>query len=434
MDGLEDRLRRSLTDAAKLAGQPEPPNPRMRASTAWRQVGIVTASVLLLIGLVGSTMAVARMGVFDGKEKAAGLVIGPKTVFVLDAAPNGQATNGEAVEVRTEGGTSDVVAHYPLGSDPDIVLSPDGSTLFGVAWAWQGNETKSVLRVFDTNTQQMTAEVPIPNLQGTTGFHVSSKIVIAPNGSRVFVLVDAPSESGAPSEGLAVFDVASGNILDNVALLDGCGAAPTILPLSSDRVVVVCREVGEARLIEIGATGSVASEKTVELPTSASDASRGPDGILHIGYVSSAVLTPDKSMIIAVTGDGRVLGIDTKDLAINLDLTLDLPDNTFVPVPQVRLANDGRTLLLGLGELPASSAILASGVLPVDTQTWTVGDALEVRQFSWFDADPADGTIFSIYMNAGGLWMSSLTPGEPQASASVGSVADRPTAVYVEPG
>jgi hypothetical protein len=429
MDDLEKRLRDSLDQAAHKGVEPAPINRREVRRIRAVQTFYAMVSVCVIGGLLFG-VAWAR-GLGNADRQPLSETSADERVYVIDGAPDGKATQGELLALDVEGGSASVAARIPLGTDADVALAPDGSSLYSVSYVWiTDQDTESRLQVIDPGTGDVISHVPLPNWQGTTGFHLTNKIAVAPDGARVVVLVDIPSgDGGVRSQGLATYDTADGRILPDVAPLDGCGGAPTILPTGPASLAVVCREVGEVRFVTISPTGAVSNQASLFLDTSGATVEDPQGNALSVGYVSQAVLSPDHETIFAVTRDGDVfvIGVDTEEVVE--EAHLDLSDGDYVPVPQVAATPDGESLVLGLGKYPATNAIEASSVVLVDIDSWTLSQPVETEPFSAMSMSNSGEGIFTSNVFGGPLYFVAAPPGTQ--IENLGEVASRPQAIYV---
>lgn len=433
MDGLEERLRGRLHEVSNEAGYPRP----LEKKRLWRIRASQAVYAALAVVMVAGALAGAAWGLGVGSQARQSPAAAPSSkqlVYIVDGAPNGEASEGEVLAVEANSTQFRVLTRYPLGSNIDVALSPDGTRLYGVSFVWLSEtETESRIQVFDTTTGSAIQQLPLPGWQGTTGFQLTEKIVVSPDGSRVFVLVGIPAASSSqrPSQGLRTFDVASGTLLPDIAPLDGCGSAPTILPISGNEVTVVCREVNQVRFLRISDSGALVDDQRLTLPTSGATVADPNGNRFDVSYVSQAVLSPDGSKVYAVTRDGLVFVIDVSTKTLEKKTSLALPAGKYVAVPQVKVTPDGRELLLGLGTYPsANGALHADTILAVDTLTWTQTETVQTQPFSGFDVSRDGSTIFTIDYDDPALRVVGVPPAQG-GTASLGNVASRPQAISV---
>ncbi|MEX1264455.1 MAG: hypothetical protein WEE66_11095 [Actinomycetota bacterium] len=414
---IEDRLRDALDAKAVGAGQPVPIAKQRVRRIRIMQATYALLSVSAVIALLVATVFGLRVSRTSRPDVAAPAIVGAERLFILDTSPGGKASEGAVVEVRAGPTEATVVERYPLGSDPDAVLSPDGSRLFGVAFVWLSDiTTDDRLRVFDTSTGKLINEVDVPDWQGSTGgFHISSKIAVAQDGGHVYILVGAPGAPDRP-QSLATFDAVSGTMLPEVASLDGCGAGPTILPLSGQTVMVVCPQTNEAHFLTIGAFGVLESSQVLALPVESD------------GFVSGAVLSPNGETVYAVSLNGLVLEIDTAGRRIVGDTQLSLPGGHIVAVPLVRISPTGESLFVGLSGGPES--IRADLVMEVNVSTWKQ-ETTSTGTFSAFEPASDGSRIFMV--NSGGSALDQFATDPAVDLGGLGRVADEPQAIIVAP-
>lgn len=433
MDEIERRLRQTLDRASGQAGSPAPLGARRTRKIRGLQFlfgGAALALVVILIG--GSVWAFSPRLTSSADDALAGATASTDRAYVIDGAPGGVASDGQVLALDPNTGA--LLARFEIGSDIDAALSPDGDRLYAVGYSWNGDDTRSVLQEFDTSTSERILQVPVPYWQGTTGFHLTNKIAVSGDGSRVLILLDVPSENPDSDGGqaLATFDVSAGSMLSDVAPLPACGGGPSILPHGPDGVIVVCREVGEVRFLRIGDSGELLSSDALPLATTGATVTDEGGNVRRVGYVSEAVLSDDEATVFAVTRDGMVFAIDVASHAIVESVKLQLPDGQFVAVPQVRLAPGNHSLLIGVGAYPSSSAIVADLILAFDTGTWNQVDSIEVEPFTALDVSPDGSAVYTINFDSRVMQRMSLPLGE--GLSTVEDVAYRPQAIYMAPG
>lgn len=374
------------------------------------------------IVVVAAAVLVLWMDRVPRSDVAAPATVGAERLFILDMAPGGKASEGAVLEVRAGSAEAAPVRRYPLGSDPDAVLSPDGDRLYGVAHVWLSNiKTDDRLRVFDTSNGELLNEAPVPDWQGTHGFHITNKVAVARDGGHVYVLVGFPNSAPGRPQSLATYDVTSGIMLPEVASLGGCGAGPIILPLSGSTVVVVCPQTNEVRFLAIAGSGAVEGSEILKLSVE-SDA-----------FVSGAALAPSAETVYVVGLNGLVLEIDTASRRVVSETPLSLPDGYVVATPLVKISPNGGSLFVGLSR--TSQYIPRADVLmEVSVSTWRQ-EAESVDTFSAFEPASDGSRIFmmNLMMNAGRSPIGQSATDPAGVVGELGSFGHDPQAIYVAP-
>lgn len=428
MDRLEEQLRESMDRSAREAGQ-------FRALGRGRLRRIRLLQSLFVLGSAG-VMALVVLGAAWAMRNVSGpasavpaqQAVGPETVYVLDFAPGGDATRSAILAVDVSDEAVRTLGSYSVGNDPDVALSPDGSRLYAVSRVLSGTDTRDTLSVIDTTTGSVIQEVPVPFLgwQGTTGFHITQKIAVSPDGAYVYVLVGSANDSLAPPQSLATFDVAQGSMLPDLAPLDGCGGGPTILPRSGSTAIVVCGQINEVRLIQSNKSGGIDSEQRLSLPRTGASVQDEFGNSRDVSFVSGAVLSPDGSELFAVTGDGRVFVVDVADQALTATIALPLPSDRLVATAQVAISPTGDQLILGLGPTRSWNPRVDM-IFAVDTATWSKTSDKATPPF-WAFAVARNGRLFTIDPDTGELTAVTLEAGVD--AVPLGKFGDRPMAIY----
>jgi DNA-binding beta-propeller fold protein YncE len=424
MDELERQLRDALSGAGSRAGYPQSLKTERARRIRFRQaLYVLLTTCLVTAGFVGIAFGLGLPS--DSRRGApAGPLPLPQRLYILDGAPRGLASEGEAVAVQENvNGVLSVERRYRLGAHPDIAISPDGSRLYGVAFVFlPDDKTASRLRVFDTDTGQLIEEVDVPDYPGSTGFHTTQKIAVSRDGGRVYVVSGFPTEPDR-SVSLATFDVSSGSMLSNVAPLEGCNDWPTILPRSGREIIVVCPGASDVRFLQISDSGDIQAEQRLPLPTT-------KEGNVQDGSsLSAAVLSPDTSKLYAVTIDGVAFLIDVALQTVTETLELPLPAGVRIGLSQVRISPDGGALFLGLHA--GVDALHARDIIVVDTSSWKAVSTLETPLFSAFDVASDGSRIFTIDYDATSLEQVFVQTGLDLTA--LGNVASLPQAIYVGP-
>ncbi len=305
------------------------------------------------------------------------------TAYVIDAAPNDRASDGAAVNVPTADGPTGATSLL-IGSDPDAVLSPDGTRLFGVGWVWTSEfTTESVVSIYDTRSGELEGSIPLPHRMGTTGFHFSPQIAVAPDAGTLYVLVTAPS-AGPNGTGIASVDVRSETRRPDIAPLPDCGGSPILLPTSTDELAVVCRR-GDIRIITISSQGDIAGESQVHLPLSGATVTDEGGNVFDVGYVADAVLWSGQvgPQVVAVTRDGMVFVVDVANNSIMNEQQLDLGDDEYVVPGHVKLAVPGSdgTIVVGTDTNFSSDdrSLVADDLRLVSMESWSTSSSISVE-------------------------------------------------------
>lgn len=418
---------------APKTGPDGPATRRWTPAGSSRHSKLITIAVAFAIFLAAGVFTWRAFAPIERGGKRAGVSPAPQLLYVLDAAHGGNFQHGDVVAVQVGPTTSRVVATYPLGNDPDMAVSPDGTRLYGVATAPRVSVThslfKNTLRVYDTATGNLIHEVVVPDRQGTTGFHLIDKITVSPDGSRVYVLVgesDVPPREGVP-QGLATFDTSNGVMLPDVAPLPGC-VEPTILPGAGLGVTVVCRRIDEVRFLQVSSAGGLASEQRVPLPRSGATVTDANGNTVDVSYISQAVLSPAGGMVYAVTRDGAVFVIDVGTQRVTREVQLPLPTGYVVAVPQVTLSPSGDELYLGLGAYLHGDLVHATVIFGVDTSTWQKITTQKTPAFSAFRVANDGSRIFTVNYKSPTLGEVGLRP--VAGYTAFGTVASRPLTIF----
>lgn len=431
MDRLEEQLREVMARSALEADQFRPLSKRrlrrIRLLQSLFVFGSVSVIVAAILGVAWGVRIVSGPAPAVPVQQAAG----PETLYVLDFAPGGDALHSALLALEVSDASVRTVRSYPLGNDPDVALSPDGSRLYAVSRVpVSDTNTRDTLSVIDSATGSVVQEVPVPFWQGTTGRHITQKIAASPDGAYVYVLVGFVDDPIAPPQSLATFDVAQGAILSDLAPLDGCGGSPTILPRSGASVIVVCRQFNQVRFIQLAKSGGIESEQRLSLPGTGATVEDEFGNKRDVSFISGAVLSPSSEELYAVARDGRVFVVDVTAQALTGTIDLQLPADMLVGVPQVAISPDGEQIILGLGPARSWDAVRADTVFAVDIATWSKSSETPTAPF-WAFAVAGTTQVFTIEPETGAL--ASVDINEGVDAVSLGQFGDLPVAIYSGP-
>ncbi len=432
MKELERRLREAMDQSIVDAG-------RFRGLTYERTRRIRFRQSLLAFSLSGAVLAllVATVIVVPGiggraptnSHPAIG-PLEPSLVYVLDSAPEGDNIHASVTAVEISDGRATEVKSYTLGLDADVAISADGARLFGVSRTFvSDNEIEDTLTVVSTQTGSQTKLVLPFQWQGTTGFHLTSKIAASPDGADAYILVGSDSGGSGQHQSLATYDAGRGQVLPQTAGLQGCGA-PLIIPRLGGEVIAVCPTSNDVRFLKISEEGSAVNEATLSLSRSASTTTDGNGNVIDASFVSGAVLSPDGTLLYVVSRDGRVTVVDVEAQTVSLTAKLDMPPDRLIGVSQVGISYRGDQLILGLspGE---SSDVRADEILAVDTSDWSNVVSVATSPF-WALSAASDGPwVFTVDRESGMLGMIDL---EHRVDIGVlAKVGDQPQAILCAP-
>lgn len=331
--------------------------------------------------------------------------LGDQVLYVLDGAPDGDHVHAEVLEVEIRDGKSHVVHRYPLGIDADIALSPDGGRLYGVSRIITNKDIRDSLRIFETRSQQLVAEVPLRfRLQDNAGGRrISPKIMVSPDGSYVYILVGSRVRRPGGIPSIATFDTGAGAMLPEIVPIQGCGPGPAILPGDGRSITVVCRAVNELRFLEVSRQGGAEGETRLQLPRPLGVVSDQHGKAVDVGYISDAVLSADGRHLYAVTRAGLLYSVDVDGRSLTETVDLSLPEGLLVAVPQLALSSDGRQLLLGLSSIEDRDTINARWLATVQIGGWQGVRTIETDRLWSFVDGASSGWAFGIDLGSGGL-------------------------------
>ncbi|MGH2722844.1 MAG: hypothetical protein ACRDI0_01020 [Actinomycetota bacterium] len=232
-------------------------------------------------------------------------------------------------------------------------------------------------------------EVPLPGFFEEIGGPSFAPLAVAPDGD--FAYVQGPASIGT-------YDVEMRRTLPDTAPLDAnCGPA-SIMPLAQTRrVAAVCVGSQSVSIMQITSSGALGSEISYPFPVVADGRTDSFGNELALGSAHWAVTSEDATRLWLVTGNGHVFEVDTTDGDIVESADLRLGSEDFVPYGQVRLSDDGGSLLVGLQKVSAmirGESVISDRILVVDTGSWAASEAVPAgSQITWFGLD-AWGDIY----------------------------------------
>lgn len=274
---------------------------------------------------------------------------------------NRERQRGEIVAI--DDSTGMVLTRLPTRDEPDLLVGPAGDRLFIVdtAWSGDGKTPTHQLRLVETASWQELARTEITDRISYAGGGPSG-LVLAPDGSRLFVYSYRVLGDSSADYWLTVVDTRSLKISSAQIALPNCGGAQ--FATLQRQIVALCSHANDLRFIDPTATKVMA---TLPLPPIASMSMAGkPAGL---------AIAANRQTVYVVTNDLRILEIDATARAITREVTTWRSAPQSVPLEAVGVSRDGQRLIIGVSSQPRSRAVafaLRSFALPTLTEAETV--------------------------------------------------------------
>lgn len=408
-----------LEGVADGAGDPPPLKKGTRRLARMRQLAYVTAGVLLAVAPFGAfAMVSGSSGSRSEKPiSAAPRDTGSYRVFVVDSDAPGVRTTSVVWSARVADGRISDVSRIDVHGDADVALSPEGQRLYAVGHDVYAADPRDVLSVIDPRTGRVLDEETVPAWQGTTGFHLTDKIVASPDGTAVYVLVGFAADPEAPPQALTTYDVASGTIRESQIPLDRCGGSPILLPRPDVGIVVVCPQVRTAEFITVAATGAPSDRSNVTLPLS---------------DVAAAGISGDGSRVYALSRLGEVVVIDTATQEIVETADIPLPEGSVVGISQLAVTAAGDKIVIGLDDARDVNAATSDLIASISTSEWSSVETTPVDAFSWFALVTEGGAGFTIDTSSARL--AQFDPRNDRRPTPLGGLGARPVSIHATVG
>ncbi|MEX0701395.1 MAG: hypothetical protein WD069_04805 [Planctomycetales bacterium] len=420
-------LGKELRDLAQEAGSP-------KALTRWRLVRIRANQTMLVLGTAGMFVLVFMAGLWGLRiatnERPTVPGSGADNVlYVLNDAPPEEHFPAAIESLQTSEAGFSSLHRAMVGNDGDFVPSPDGASLYVVSRLPTGDGGfRDTASVFSLPGMEKAGEIGTPGWQGTTGIRVIRKLAVDPTGSHLFVLtgfVDGPADS---QQAILTLDLGRGKALAEVAPLSGCGSGPMMFPTAEFSLVVICREVDQARFLDLNATGALEETTTLPIRRSGETSTDEFGNVTDVSYAAAAVHDAASDRIFVVFRDGRISVIDAGTRAIAETVQLKLPDGFSVGVPHAGL-REGE-LVLGLGRRGNLDATKGDGVVTVDTESWSVSDLITTASFSSLDVSQSSPEVYTLDRDSGGLQHIDVASSEV---SELGTIQGRPQGLIIGP-
>lgn len=359
----------------------------------WRRLGAWGLAVKLALG--AATLA----------------VLAGVAVLAWAVASNGSGDSGEVIApdylVYTLSGnriavvdplTTAVLHAIPTGSDPEMVVSRDGSTIYLTDRDTAGDYQLSVI---DTQAWRVLSQLPAPDriankTVGSSGMSVSS------DGQYVYIhkwrilsgqysTIDGSTPN--TDDWWDIFDAATGQFLLNPPHVPNCGISVLFPPLDgSSRLAILCHQ--QTALVFVDSqTGQIAGTIAGYQPLSDDACSRSEPGIANVVQAPSGI-------IYMVTPGGCVRVIDPATMTITSTFNIQPPHGWRVLYDLVALSPDSQ-LFIGVGP-GVSSDDLVHEVWVIDPKTQTRLETIPVEQTTCgFGLSPDGNALYTV------AWISS---------------------------
>lgn len=279
----------------------------IQSKRAWINMRNSTCAIVTL--LVGS-LAIAQNGAWSGKPQAGWL-------YVVDSNKNGRS--GTILVVDPD--RARIVHKIATGYQPDIVVSLDGNQLFiNSLIGPDDNHLLGTLRVFDTRTGSVVAEVQYQHAIERTNHRYRSSMALSQDGRWLFML--QMQQFGNSSQYvIATFDTLFRTFLEDTVSLPGCEFGALLPMPERGQLIISCSRTAEVHAVSVGANGGLAGKGvSVSLAGNATFGSGitnqvgridASDDIIH--YYATALLAPS-GMLVVITADGLALKAEPKTL------------------------------------------------------------------------------------------------------------------------
>lgn len=146
---------------------------------------------------------------------------------------------------------------------------------------------------------------------------------------------------------------------------------------------MLCPHTNDIRFLQIAASGAAAAETTLGLPPIAKTQKHE--------WIAGGVLSPNGNTLAVVTGDGRILVVDTSTQRISRTVDLRRPADSMVAFGTVAGAPDGSRLYIGAGPIAERGHNTINQVLMVHTRTWRQLGTITTTEPFWSLAVSHDG-------------------------------------------
>ena len=276
------------------------------------QHAVVLGIVLVFVALV--VIASGSANIVDGKHlagknrQAAWESVRSGWLYVLDSTHH-RAPGGQILIVDPQRGVANT---FPTLLAPEMVLSPDGRLLYVVSGP--GGAAASQLEIVDTRTGLTTKRVEVKNRWINQVHSSISTIEVSPNGRWVFlkkVWLSTPHLRYVDDYSIAIYDTERG-VIDREIMLDkDCGGTLMFGAPTEAVLHVVCLTSNMVRSYDFSSRDV---RKTAERQALTEET--WPDTMPRTERIRTAVMSPDHTRIIGVTGAAGVIEMELPSLSI----------------------------------------------------------------------------------------------------------------------
>lgn len=307
----------------------------------------------------------------------------PGFAFVLTV--DEQARTGEILAFNHN--TVEVVARVPTSREPDFLATPSRDRLYVLDTQWSADwrTPTHVLRLLDTATWKEVARTTVSDriLYGITG---PSGLVLAPDGSRLFVYSYKVQGDDRAEYWLAALDARSLQPLPLTVPLPHCGGARFVT--AKREIVALCNHSNALHFID-PKTGQVVA--TVTLPTVQEWSVEGRE--------AGIAVSRDGGTVYVVTNDLRILVIKAADRSLR-EVTEWAQQPRSVPLETLTLSLDGSQLIVGVRSNPWQPDSPFS-LHFFDRASLTRAATISLPRYTGFA--PGPGNSLYLFPSAGGM-------------------------------
>jgi DNA-binding CsgD family transcriptional regulator/DNA-binding beta-propeller fold protein YncE len=373
----------------------------------------VTTAIAAAAGLGVAVWALVASGGSTEEVPTAGDITAPNHLLYL--VGESRSSSGEDITV-VDPASQQVLHTIPVGYDPQIVLSADGSTLY----LTDSQPSGDTLSVIDTRDWRVLTQVSSPDRIKDIGIGLYA-MAVSPKGRHLYI----HKWNGGSAHWWDIFDTSTQEFAPNPPHVADCGIAQAFPPLgASSSLAILCHELNALVFVDLP-SGNILGTVSTYNQASLGRCASGED-------IAAARQAPDGTIYL-VTKGGCVLAVDTGEMAVKSTFRMDLPADWRVPYDLIALSAAGDRLFVGVGPGTSSDG---REIWTFDLQTQSRASAIRLEQSAWgialspdgrllYAVNPVPDSLFAVDLGTGQqLWIMTDLPGDPW----VVQVAPRPSA------